>query len=194
MKSILKANLDRKISLSPAEFELFFKSFELFSYRKKEHLLQAGNRCEYYFFVVKGLVRNYHIDQKGKEHITAFAIENWWVTDLDSFFKKEQAELHIQALEETTVLAITIDKLEAAFISIPLLNTFFRIQMQNMLMAIQRRHHFYMKEEGKKRYEFLVKRLPEFVQRIPQYMLASYLDLTPEYLSELRKIPFNSGS
>ena len=189
MKAILRNNLERKINLTDSEFELFFEYFDILSYNKKEHLVNSGRICNYYYFVTKGLLRGYYIDENAKEHITSFAIENWWITDLDSFFEKRPAQLNIQALEQTTVLAISFDKLNQAFEEIPKLNKFFRIQMQNMVMAIQRRHDFYMKKDGKKRYELLIECLPDFVQRIPQYMLASYLDLTPEYLSDLRKSP-----
>ncbi len=187
MKEILRNNLERKVTLTAAEFELFYSKFELINYKKKEHLLHVEGICESYFFIVKGVVKSYYHDEKAKEHITAFAIENWWVTDIESFFERHPAKLNIQALEETTVLAINYNELQQALTKIPVLNVFFRIQMQNMVMALQRRHHFYMKLNGKERYDFLVKTLPDFVQRVPQYMLASYLELTPEYLSELRK-------
>ncbi len=187
IKDILRTNLERKIQLTAGEFDLFYTKFTPLSYRKKEHLLHTGEICDAYFFITEGLVKSYYHDEKGKEHITAFAIENWWVTDLEGFFTKRPSKLNIQALEETRVLAIQYKELHQVFEDIPSLNVFFRIQMQNMVMALQRRHHFYMKLDGKERYDFLVKTLPDFVQRVPQYMLASYLELTPEYLSELRK-------
>ncbi len=184
--TILKENLERKIKISTEDVSMFLKKFNLVNFNKKEYLSTTRSICRYYYFILEGMVRTYYINPKGKEHITSFAIENWWVTDLESFIHQKKASLNLQAVEPTVALAISHDNLQRAFEELPVLNKFYRIQMENMLMAVQRRHDFYMHHSAKDRYHHFVTCVPSFAQRIPQYMLASYLDLTPEYLSEIR--------
>lgn len=187
LKRTLRNSIDRKIGISDKEFDKFFTLFKTIEVQKREFLLTEGEKCKHYFFVTEGLTRTFYIDSKGKEVITSFAIENWWLTDIESFINRKRSSLSIQAIEPTKVLAITYEDLEKSYMETPSINTFFRMLTQNMVVAIQKRHNFYMKAEGKDRYEFIVQCLPEFVQRIPLRMLASYIGITPEHLSELRK-------
>ena len=106
---------------------------------------------------------------------------------MESFIKKTPSAISIQALEKTEILIIDKEELERLFFSIPKLERLFRIITENMLIAIQRKNDIYLQMKSKNRYNDLVKHFPEFIQRVPQYMIASYLEITPEYLSELRK-------
>lgn len=187
MKSQLHNYLNRYASFSNKDINAFYGYLTTKTYEKKEFLLKEGDVCKYKFFIIKGLIRIFNIDDKGHENIIHFGIENWWTTNFESFITEKPSLVYIQALEETTVLAIHKDNLEKAYRSIPKLERVFRITTENMLIAIKRKNEFYIKMSSKERYDFFIKTLPSFSQRIPQYMIASYLDITPEYLSELRK-------
>ncbi|OEK00410.1 hypothetical protein BFP97_02275 [Roseivirga sp. 4D4] len=187
MKSQLRKYLERHITLSEDEFEAFYACFEQNTYQKKDFLLKEGETCRHKHFILKGLVRSFYIDEKGTEKITQFAIENWWVTNTESFALQKPSNIDIQAVEETTTLSINKVEFEKSLSQIPQLERFFRIVAENMVIAIQRRYGFYMKMNSKIRYEHFVEWIPDFAQRVPLYMIASYLDITPEYLSQLRK-------
>lgn len=143
--------------------------------------------CKFQYFITEGLVRTFYIDDSGFEKIVQFGIENWWVTDMNSFIKQKPSLLNIQALEETTILCIKKQNLDLAYDKSPKIERIFRKITENWLIAQQKNSHFYMKASSKERYFELINSFPNFVQRVPQYMIASYLDITPEYLSELRK-------
>lgn len=187
MRKMLRQNIARKIQISDEAFDDFFSYFQLVELKKREFLLEEGKICRNYYFVGSGLLRTFFMDYKGKEFITSFAIENWWVTDVESFIHQKPSQVGIQALEPTVLLAISHDDLERAYEQNPMIDRLFRLITQSIVIALQKRHNFYLKQSSAERYQGIVTTLPSFVQRIPQHMLASYLDMTPEYLSELRK-------
>ena len=187
MHNDLRDYIEAKIQIPEEAYTQFLSNFEEIELKKKDHLLQEGKICRNYFFIKSGLLRTYYINHKGKEVITSFAIERWWVTDVESFFSQKPSHVYIQALEATQLLAISYESLEKVYREIPIINNLFRLITQNTLVAFQRRHNVYLKMSSKERYEAIRKQIPEFIQRIPQHMLASYLDITPEYLSELRR-------
>lgn len=169
------------------EIEAFCLHLETKTFARKEFLLREGDICRYQFFVHQGLVRSFYIDPKGNEQIVLFGIENWWVTNPESFVKANPSKWYIQALEKTTVWALSKSKLEQLFAHMPKLERVFRIMAENMLIAVLRRSEFRLQMNSEEMYQMVLRELPEFVQRIPQYMLASYLGMTPEHLSALRK-------
>lgn len=187
MKHKLKAYFDKYVNLSDDELELIFEKLEVVQFNKKDFLLTAGTVCNSKYFILEGLIRVYEITSNGNETITQFGIEHWWITNLDSFINETPSRLSIQALEKTVVLAVTKTNLDYLYRAVPKLERAFRIITENMLIAIQRKDEVYMKKTSKERYFNLVKSIPNFAQRVPQYMIASYLNITPEYLSEIRK-------
>lgn len=187
MKEAISAYLNRYVRFDTDEIDHFYENLTEKYYAKKEYLLRHGKVCKYYYFILKGLVRTFYVDDQGKERITQFAIENWWVTDMESFKKEQPSVNNIQSLEDSVILSISKERLEKLYDELPKLERFFRLMTENMLIAIQKRNQYYLKMNSKDLYEQLVKTLPEFAQRVPQYMLASYLEITPEYLSELRR-------
>lgn len=189
MKDNLKDYIARYVDLKEQEFEYFYSLLIKKGFAKKDFLLSAREICKHQHFILQGLVRCFYTNQNGVEKIVQFGIENWWITNLDSFNNQQSSSLYIQALEHTTTLSISKQSLEMAYAQIPKIERLFRIITEKTLIAHLRRNHFYMKASSKERYYNLVGSMPNFVQRVPQYMIASYLDVTPEYLSELRKSP-----
>nr|WP_298998327.1 Crp/Fnr family transcriptional regulator [uncultured Allomuricauda sp.] len=187
MRNMLRQYIERKIQISDEGFDDFFSYFKMIELKKREYLLEEGKICRNYYFVSSGLLRTFFIDYKGKDVITSFAVENWWVTDIESFILQKPSQAAIQALESSVLLAISHDDLERAYAQNPMIDRLFRLITQNIVIALQNRHNFYLKKSSAERYQGIVKTLPKFVQRIPQHMLASYLEMSPEYLSELRK-------
>ncbi|AUC85407.1 Crp/Fnr family transcriptional regulator [Polaribacter sp. ALD11] len=187
MKSQFKKNITRYVEFNDVEIDEIFSKLTQKTFSKKDYLLKERQVCKSNYFIISGLVRSFYVDDKGSEKITQFALENWWVTNMESYIKKIPSYVSIQAIEKTTVLIFEKEELDKLFITIPKLERYFRIIIENMLIAIQRRNDIYLQMKSKDRYDDLISNFPAFAQRVPQYMIASYLEITPEYLSELRR-------
>ena len=187
MFELLYTKITEKISLSKEEFEVCKTLFTPRKVRKKQFLLQEGDVSRYQFFVNKGLLRSYTIDEKGAEHILQFALEGWWTADLYSFFTEEPSLFNIEALEDSELLLINRPSWETLLEKFPVLERYFRILIQNSLIATQRRLMESLSETAEKKYLKFMKLYPESIQRVPQHMIASYLGITRETLSRLRR-------
>ena len=185
-KEQLYGYLKRYGKISVSDIDFFFGLTQKRKLSKSEYILEAGKTCKHQYFISKGLTRTFYITRNGKEKITQFALENWWLTNWDSYKSDTPSKSYIQALENTTVLQIEKSELENAFIKIPSLERIFRKITENWLIAIQRRSEYYLNLDGKSRYEKFISELPDFSQRVPQYMIASYLEITPQHLSTIR--------
>lgn len=180
-------HLRKYISLTEDEVELLLSSIKPLVVAKKDYLLKEGQICKANYFVEQGLLRMFFINNKGIEQNTQFALENWWIADYMSLAKQAGSHFYIQSVEASTIIAIEHHKQDQLLSELPQLERYFMLMMQRAYAASQMRvkfFHIYSKEEN---YRQFVHLFPDFVQRIPQYMLASYLGLSPEYVSELRK-------
>jgi CRP-like cAMP-binding protein len=149
-------------------------------------ILEPGYHCPGNYFVLKGLLRQYIVNKKLNEQIIQFALESWWIADQDSLLNKSVATTFIQTIEETEVLLLHERDRVELFKMIPALEGYFRIMMQKSFIAAQRRVGYIFNQNDEERYRFFRDLFPGFVQRVPQYMLASYLGFTPQFLSRLR--------
>ncbi|MES2650935.1 MAG: Crp/Fnr family transcriptional regulator [Bacteroidota bacterium] len=183
----LITHIKKHVTLSEAETKFLSSNIKSIHVKKKEFLLQEGNICKANYFVEKGLLRMFFINEKGVEQITQFALENWWLSDYMSFIMQTEAKFYIQAIENSEVLVVEHHKQEELFKQLPQLEKYFRIMTQRAYAASQMRFKYFYDYSKEENYRLFVSLFPKFVQRIPQYMLASYLGITPEYLSELRK-------
>jgi CRP-like cAMP-binding protein len=187
MFDLLYRKINEKITLTEEEFELCKPLFTQRKLRKRQFILQEGDVSRYNIFVGKGLLRSYSIDDKGSEHILQFALEGWWTADLSSFFTDEPSLFNIEALEDSELLMITRPTWESLLDKLPAIERYFRILIQNSLIATQRRLLGSLSETAEQKYLKFIKAYPESVQRIPQHMIASYLGITRETLSRLRR-------
>ena len=187
MFDLLYKKINEKIALTEEEFNLCKTLFSPKKLRKKQYILQEGDVCKYNIFVTKGLLRAYTIDDKGNEHILQFALEGWWTADLYSFFTEEPSLFNIEALEDSELLLITHPSWESLLQQLPAFERYFRILIQNNLIATQRRLMESLSETAERKYLKFMKTYPESVQRVPQHMIASYLGITRETLSRLRR-------
>jgi CRP-like cAMP-binding protein len=173
-------SLLRFVDLNEQEIQLIGKYIRPVSLKKKEYLLQAGQVCRGLYFVEKGCLRMFFINDKSVEQITQFALDGWWMADYFSFMDNKSSEYYIQAIEKSAVF-------EQLLAEVPRLERYFRIVMQRAVAASQVRTKLMLEMTKEEFYQHFATSFPEFVQRVPQYMVASYLGLTPEYVSELRK-------
>lgn len=180
-------HISKYVELTPNAVDLIRDSFKALSLKNKDYLLREGELCKWHFFVAKGGVRLFFYSEKGAEQITQFAIENWWITDYFSFLDQTQSGYTIQAIEKSEVLAIDLFTYNKLLDDVPALERYFRIMAQRALAASQHRLKLTSNLSKEAMYLHFKASFPQFMQRIPQYMLASFLGLSPEYLSELRK-------
>ncbi|MBL7712427.1 MAG: Crp/Fnr family transcriptional regulator [Chitinophagaceae bacterium] len=174
------------IDISEEDFRLMLPFFRTLELRKKENLLQEGQLCRTNYFVLKGCLRMFFITDKGQEQTTQFAIENWWLSDYQAFQQQKEATFSIQAVEPSRVLAIDFRAQEELLKAFPAMEHYFRMVYQTAFAASQMRIKYLYGLSREEMYFHFIEQYPGFVQRIPQYLLASFLGFTPEYLSELR--------
>lgn len=173
--------------LTEQDEAIIMSSFEPMTIKKKKDLLIAGQVCNYLYFIVKGCLRSFYIDSKGVEHIYQIRMDNNWISDLESFFSKKPSKYNIEALEDSHFLRISNDRLEQLLIEIPGLERYFRILFQKAYVNALSRLNATMWETAMDRYNELLKEHPEVFQRVPLIYIASYLGITPESLSRIRK-------
>jgi len=188
MFELLFQKFDEKIELTEEEKELSRKFFTPKKLRRRQYLLQEGDVCKYVAFVEKGLLRFYKVGDKGQEHITQFAYEGWWISDQFSFLTGEPSAYNIDALEDCELLLLSKSAEDEMLERIPKLERYFRILLQNNLIATQKRLASSLSQTAEERYNELISVCPETLpHRIPQHMLASFLGITPETFSRIRK-------
>ena len=187
MFELLRSKLNSIISITDEEFEYCRSLFIPETLRKKQYLLQEGEVCRYQAFVEQGMLRSYTIDDKGVEHIMQFSPEGWWVADLSSYITGETSLFNIEALEDSQVLLLTKPSWDKLMTKIPKFEHYFRIIIQNHLIATQKRLMQSITETAEERYLNFLQMYPQCLQRVPQHMIASYLGVTKETLSRLRK-------
>ncbi len=186
MKDQLKEHILKFVTPSESELQSFLSTLDFESINNKEYLLKEGQYCKYQYFILKGCFRAFFVNRKGVEKVVNFGIENWWLTNFDSFINQTLSELNIQAAEDSLVLKISKEKLDSVLKHSLELNRYFRIILEKVRIADQRRIQFMYNLSGEELYDVFYEQNPDFVQRVPQYMLASYLGFTPEFLSKIR--------
>ena len=187
MSDLLYKKIASITPLNEEDFAYFKTLFVVKKLRKRQYFLQEGDVCKYQAFVVKGLLRSYTVDEKGSEHILQFASEGWWMADLSSYLTNEPSFLNIDALEDVELLLLTKPSWEQAMKKIPALEHYFRIIIQNHLVATQKRLLQSLAETAEEKYNRFLATYPECVQRVPQHMVASYIGVSRETLSRIRK-------
>jgi len=162
--------------------------------KKKEFLLREGQVCAANYFVLKGCLRMYFIREDGVEQIIQFAIENWWITDFQSLDWQQPSRFSIQAIEAAEVAVLDRTSLPALCARLPQLDHYLRLIVQRALAAAQQKLFFIHTFTSEERYHHFNDSFPEFIQRIPQYMVASYLGFTPEFISKIKSRPNRPAS
>jgi CRP-like cAMP-binding protein len=187
MFEVFFTHVNDKVSLTPGEKEIIKSFFSPKKLRKKQYLLQEGDVCRNLAFVEKGLLRSYNVDEKGSEHMIQFAWEGWWIADTYSFLSAEPSAYNIDAIEDAELLLISLVHFEEMMIKVPKMERYFRILFQNNIISKERRLISSISYSAEEKFKKLVDTNPQLIQRIPQNLIASYLGITPETLSRIRK-------
>lgn len=184
---LLFESIEKEIKLSETDKELIVSLVRERKIKKGQFLSHEGaiSRCTN--FVIEGSIRTYFIDLNGQEHIVQFAIEGWWISDLNSFIMQVPATFNVQAIEDSTVLELAYENLELLYEKIPKLERYFRILTQRAFVAFQQRIIQNIGMTAEDRYLSFVKKYPKIEVRIPQRLVASYLGISPEFLSKIKK-------
>ncbi len=187
MFSLLHKHINSRVLLTDEEFNICTKFFIPKKLKKHQFLLNEGDVCRYIGFVNSGCLREYKIDNKGVEHILQFAIEDWWVSDLHSFLSGLPATYNIDALQDSEVLLIEKSAREVLLNNCPKMERFFRLLIEANHVAAQQRIADSLSASAEERYLKFIKTYPRLFEQVPQNHIASYLGITPQSLSRIRK-------
>lgn len=174
------------IPLNKEEKQLVTDLFKPRLYRKRQYVLQEGDICNQLNFIVRGCLRLYKTDDKGNIHILQFAAENWWLSDIGSFHERKPSDLHIDALEDSMVLQISYDNLVSLYTKASKFDRIFRVLVENSFVSLQKRLLQTISSTAEERYLSFTETYPHLNNRLPQTQIASFLGITPEFLSRLR--------
>lgn len=172
---------------SPHEMNIFNDLLRSKSVRKKQLLLREGEICDFEAYIVKGCVRTYYIDENGSEVILQFAVEDWWVSDIGSFHERQPSMLYIEAMEDCELLLLSPARKEELLAKVPQFERVFRLMIQRHLVALEKRLIRTIAKTAEQRYLDFIGQYPKIALRVPQHYIASYLGMTPEFLSKVRR-------
>lgn len=187
MYEIFFQKFNEKVTLTATEEEIIKRYLTPKKIRKKQYLLQEGDVCKHAAFVEKGALRSYSVDENGVEHIIQFAIEGWTISDMYSYLTGEPAVYNIDALEDSELLLISKQAADELLHILPKYETYTRLNITGAYLSMQKRLTAVASHSLEERYLDFIKKYPDIVQRVPQHMIASYLGLTPETLSRVRR-------
>ncbi|MCT3918775.1 Crp/Fnr family transcriptional regulator [Elizabethkingia anophelis] len=187
MIEALHLNISRNIASSEADIAKFCNLFTSKSIKKKEFLLREGEVCKFEAFVTKGLFKIYHIDIKGAEQILYFGMEDWWLTDIDSFTNQTSSRLFIEAIEDSEVLLISKTDKDFAYENYPWVEKLFRIMTQKTHTTLQRRMIDNLSKTADQRYLDFIEKYSSLNQRLTNLQIAAYLGISHEFLSKIRR-------
>ena len=178
--------ISKHIELSKEEEDFLVSKVFYRKYLKGQYVVQQGDICKYECFVLSGCTKMFYLDDDGQEHIILFSIEDWWTSDMGSFITQTPADFNIQCLENTELVMFSYDIIEELYTNIPKLERFFRQIIERAFVASQKRIVRNFALTAKERYLYFRNQYPKIEQRIPQYMVASYLGITKEFLSKIK--------
>lgn len=174
------------ISLTNEEVAYLDSKISVRNYLKGQYIVQQGDVCKYSCFVLSGCTKTFYVDGEGQEHILMFSIEDWWTSDMGSFVTQTPADFNVQCLENTELVMFSYDTIENLYKEIPKLERFFRQIIEKGFVASQKRIVRNFSLSAKEQYLYFREQYPKIEQRIPQYMIASYLGITKEFLSKIK--------
>ncbi len=181
------SHVNNIVSLTSKEEEILLEKTKYRKYLKDQYIVQQGDVCKHINFIIKGCTKTFHLTNDGQEHIILFSIEDWWSADMGSFITETPADYSVQCVENTDVIQIEKSIIEDLYTEIPKLERFFRIITQRALVSSRKRIVRGFSKTAKERYLIFKQSYPELEKRVPQYMVASYLGITKEFLSKIKR-------
>ena len=177
----------KDLQLTAEEKELTEQLFTEVTYKKGEVILHTNEKVLYQYYVLKGCIRTYFMDSKGKEHTIQYAIQDWWISDYIGYFSESESVLTIECITEATVLKVAKKELDNIYEKVPKIEHFFRKKLERSTVRFQKRILNNLALSAKERYQLFLQTYPNIEQQIKNYHLASYLGITTESLSRIRK-------
>lgn len=187
MYSAIIKHINNHINPTDIDMQLFKAALNEILVSKGAFLLKPGTLVKHEYFVVKGCLKAYHIDDKGNRHIMQFAIENWWIGDFDAFYNQAASKFYIEAIEDAQLLSINYDSLQKIYEEAPIFERYFRILVTKAFISQQKRILSAQEKNTQERYIEFCTSYPNIENRVPNYDIANYLGVTPENLSRVRK-------
>jgi CRP-like cAMP-binding protein len=182
----IKRYVANYIQLTAEEEDYFISLLRITKVKKRQCIVQPDFTCKYRSYVLKGALRAYLLDNKAQTHTIAFAIEDWWISDLNSYLNQEPATLFVETLEDSVLIQIDYTSEQLLLEKIPKFERFFRILAQRSFAFLQRRMLSNLSKTAEERYDEFIEKYPAIVNRVPQYTLASYLGFSTVFLSKIR--------
>jgi len=187
MFDLLHRHFQKRIRLSQKEMNLCSQFFTPKKIKKRQFLLQEGEVCRHLAFVNSGCLREYTVDHKGEEHVIQFAIKDWWISDLNSFLSGSSSTHNIDALEDSDVLLLEREARDKLLETVPKIERFFRLLLESNYLATHKRINDSLAASAEERYLAFNETYPALVELVPQHHIASFLGITPQSLSRIRK-------
>ena len=178
--------INKYVNLTKDEEVKLLSKVSYRKYLKGQFVVQQGDVCKNSGFVISGCTRTFFVNEEGEEHIVMFSIENWWASEIGSFVTQTPSDYNVQCIENTELIQLSYLNQEALFMEIPKLERFFRLILERAFVASQKRIVKSFSLPAKEQYLQFRLQYPELEQRIPQYMVASYLGITKEFLSKIK--------
>lgn len=182
----LKAHILQKVAFDERECQEFLACFDLKRYKKKQFIIQPGFVAQHRNYVVEGAIRAFVIDDEGIEHTVQLAVTDWWISDYNSYIFQKPATMFVSPMEDSIVLQISYDNEQKLKRADHKFETFFRITAERSTAFFQRRIISSLTQTAEERYNEFAERYPTLIQQLPQYVIASYLGMTTEFLSKIR--------
>lgn len=188
MKSeLILQNVAKHVKLNDDEKQLFLSLLEEKALKKREIQLKEGEVCKHSIFIVDGALKGFTVDRQGGEHVLTFALSGWWIADMYSLISQKPGVLTIEAIADTDMLLLSREKQELLYERAPKFERFFRILVENSLVAHQQRLIDNLSLSAEERYLHFMKKYPLILECAPLHSIASYLGITPEFLSKIRR-------
>lgn len=174
------------VELTPKEEAFLLSKITYRKYLKNQYLVQSGDTCNAVSFVLSGCIKTFFLNTVGQEHVVVLAVEDWWTSDIESFLYQKPAEFNVQCLEDSEVIQLKYEDLEELYTMIPNFESFWRKIMEKAYVSCQKRILRNFTLTAKERYLLFKNSYANIEQRIPQYLVASYLGITKEFLSKIK--------
>ncbi len=186
MQSIID-HFQKYLPLTDAEREMILARAKQRNIKRRQMILQEGFTCRHYTYIMKGCFKMYGVDDRGVEHNIQFAAEGDWIADIGSFHSKKTSKLFIEAVEPSEIIQIEQQDLYFLYINIPKLDRIFKVIIENKYVELQNRVLQNISSTAQQRYSNFLEQYPQLASRLPNVQIASYLGITPEFLSKIRK-------
>ncbi|PIF47319.1 CRP-like cAMP-binding protein [Chryseobacterium sp. 52] len=193
MTESLKKHIREYIDISDEKLEKYCSAFRIQKLKKKDFLLKEGDICESEGFVLNGCFKVFHTDSNADEQILYFAVEDWWISDIDSFINQIPSQLNIQAIEDSEILLISKEDKEKLYQEIPEIEKLMRLKFQISIIALQRRIIDNLSKSSDEQYQDFLKKYPKTAHRLTNIQIAAYLGVTPEFISRIRRKMVNKN-